>query len=77
MSKKIIAFGEVVWNILPEVKVLGGTPSSVVFRCNSFGGEGYLLSRVGDDELARKADCLFLVCCRSTECHNNRCYLSL
>jgi fructokinase len=55
MAKKIVAFGEVVWDILPDGKVLGGTPSNMVFRCNSFGENGFLLSRVGDDELGREA----------------------
>jgi fructokinase len=55
MRKKIVAFGEVVWDILPDGKVLGGTPSNLAFRCNSFGEEGHLLSRVGDDELGHLA----------------------
>ncbi|WP_346855055.1 PfkB family carbohydrate kinase [uncultured Draconibacterium sp.] len=55
MSKKIVAFGEVVWDILPNGKVLGGTPSNLVFRCNSLGEVGFLLSRLGDDELGHAA----------------------
>ncbi len=55
MRKKIVAFGEVVWDILPNEKILGGTPSNLVFRCNSFGEEGHLLSRVGDDVLGELA----------------------
>lgn len=55
MAKKIVAFGEVVWDILPNDKVLGGTPSNFVFRCNSLGEKGHLLSRVGDDELGAQA----------------------
>ncbi len=55
MSKKIVAFGEVVWDILPDGKILGGTPSNLVFRCNSFNEQGFLLSRVGDDDLGREA----------------------
>lgn len=55
MNKKIVAFGEVVWDILPNGKVLGGTPSNMVFRCNSFDERGFLLSRVGDDELGNEA----------------------
>lgn len=55
MAKKIVAFGEVVWDILPNGKILGGTPSNLVFRCNSLGERGYLLSRVGDDELGAEA----------------------
>ena len=55
MAKKIVAFGEVVWDILPDENLLGGTPSNMVFRCNSFGDEGFLLSRLGNDEFGRKA----------------------
>ncbi len=55
MGKKIVAFGEIVWDVLPNGKVLGGTPSNMVFRCNSFGEEGFLLSRVGDDGLGHAA----------------------
>ena len=55
MGKKIVAFGEVVWDLLPNGKVLGGTPSNMVFRSNSFGEEGYLLSRIGDDKLGHAA----------------------
>jgi fructokinase len=55
MKKKIVAFGEVLWDILPEGKVLGGTPSNLVYRCNSFGDKGHLLSRVGNDDLGEEA----------------------
>jgi len=55
MANTIVAFGEVVWDMLPNGKVLGGTPSNLVFRCNSFGEDGHLLSRIGDDKLGRAA----------------------
>lgn len=55
MNKKVVAFGEVVWDIIPNGKVLGGTPSNMVFRCNSFNEKGFLLSRVGDDDLGNEA----------------------
>jgi fructokinase len=55
MSHKIVAFGEVVWDILPEGKTLGGTPLNMVFRCNSFGERGYLLSRLGYDNSGDEA----------------------
>ena len=55
MAKKIVAFGEVVWDVLPNDKILGGTPTNMVFRCNSFKEEGFLLSRLGNDELGRAA----------------------
>lgn len=55
MKNKIVAFGEVVWDILPHENILGGTPLNLVFRCNLFGEEGHLLSRVGDDDLGKLA----------------------
>jgi fructokinase len=55
MGKKIVAFGEVVWDILPGGKVLGGTPVNMVFRCNSFGEKGFLLSRLGYDNSGKEA----------------------
>jgi len=55
MGKKIVAFGEVVWDILPEGKVLGGTPVNMVFRCNSFGEQAFLLSRLGYDNSGNEA----------------------
>lgn len=55
MRKKIVAFGEIVWDNLPEGKVLGGTPLNLVFRFNALGEEGFLLSRLGDDKLGSAA----------------------
>jgi len=55
MSNRIVAFGEVVWDILPGGKTLGGTPLNMVFRCNSFGEKGFLLSRLGYDNSGQEA----------------------
>lgn len=55
MSNRIVAFGEVVWDILPDDKTLGGTPLNMVFRCNSFGEKGFLLSRLGYDNYGQEA----------------------
>jgi fructokinase len=45
----------VVWDILPNGKVLSGTPLNLVYRCNSFNEQGFLLSRVGNDDLGDEA----------------------
>ncbi len=55
MKKRIVAFGEVVWDLLPNEKTLGGTPVNMVFRCNSFGEKGFLLSRLGYDNSGNEA----------------------
>lgn len=55
MRKRIVAFGEIVWDILPDKTLMGGTPVNLAFRCNSFGDEGNLLSRLGYDNSGKTA----------------------
>jgi fructokinase len=55
MPKKIAAFGELLWDLLPSGKVLGGAPANFIYRINSFGDEGSLLSKVGDDKAGKEA----------------------
>ena len=52
---KIVAYGELLWDLLPSGEVLGGAPANFIFRINSFGDEGTLITRLGDDELGEKA----------------------
>jgi len=55
MPKKIAAFGELLWDLLPGGKVLGGAPANFIYRINSFGEHGTLLSKVGNDKAGREA----------------------
>jgi fructokinase len=55
MPKKIAAFGELLWDLLPDRKVLGGAPANFIYRINSFGDNGTLLSKVGNDKAGREA----------------------
>jgi len=55
MPKKIAAFGELLWDLLPSGKVLGGAPANFIYRINSFGDDGTLLSKVGNDKAGRDA----------------------
>ena len=55
MPKKIAAFGELLWDLLPDRKVLGGAPANFIYRINSFGDNGTLLSKVGNDKGGREA----------------------
>jgi fructokinase len=55
MPKKIAAFGELLWDLLPNRKVLGGAPANFIYRINSFGDDGTLLSKVGNDKAGREA----------------------
>jgi fructokinase len=51
----MIGLGEVLWDILPSGKVLGGAPANFAYMANVLGDEGIVASRVGNDELGREA----------------------
>ncbi|OHB66183.1 MAG: hypothetical protein A2Y77_04635 [Planctomycetes bacterium RBG_13_62_9] len=55
MSKTVMAFGEVLWDILPSCVVLGGAPFNFAYRVNSLGDTGLMVSRLGRDDLGRRA----------------------
>ncbi|MFZ2148935.1 MAG: carbohydrate kinase [Sedimentisphaerales bacterium] len=55
MKKTILAFGEVLWDILPTCTVLGGAPFNFAYRANSLGDTGLMISRLGRDELGYEA----------------------
>ena len=47
---KAVCFGEVLWDIFPTHKKIGGAPLNVALRLNSMGLETTMISRVGKDE---------------------------
>ena len=53
MRHKIIAVGEVLWDLLPEGPRLGGAPANFAFHCRSLGADARLVTRVGDDDRGR------------------------
>ncbi len=50
-----IGLGELLWDVLPGGRQLGGAPANFAFHANSLGGLGVPVSRVGDDALGREA----------------------
>ncbi len=55
MRKTIVAFGETLWDLLPSGPVLGGAPCNFAYRVNSLGSRGVIVTRLGRDDLGRKA----------------------
>lgn len=55
----MVGLGEVLWDILPSGKVLGGAPANFAYMTNVLGDQGIVASRVGNDELGREA-CQFM-----------------
>lgn len=50
-----VGIGEILWDILPEGRQLGGAPANFAYHVNALGGDGVPVSRVGDDALGREA----------------------
>jgi fructokinase len=53
-SNKIICFGEILWDIFPAGKMLGGAPFNVAASIHALGGNVQLISRVGKDSLGNE-----------------------
>jgi len=47
----VVCFGEILWDILPQVKRPGGAPMNVAYHLQKLGVESKIISRVGQDEL--------------------------
>ena len=47
----IVGIGEVLWDMLPQCKVLGGAPANFVYHASELGAKGFVISAVGNDAL--------------------------
>jgi len=52
---KVVGLGEILWDLLPDGKHLGGAPANFAYITNLLGDEGTVASRVGSDALGRDA----------------------
>ena len=48
--KKITCFGEVLWDVFPAHKKIGGAPLNVALRLQSLDNEVAIISSIGNDE---------------------------
>lgn len=51
MKKKILAIGEIIWDVYPDRKVIGGAPLNFVAHASLCGAQSALVSAVGRDSL--------------------------
>ncbi len=51
---QVVAVGEVVFDILPDSRKLGGAPADFLHYAVKSGAEGYLISAIGADDLGRE-----------------------
>lgn len=52
---KIASYGEILWDVFPDGKRLGGAPLNVALRLHSFGAEVAMISALGNDALGKEA----------------------
>lgn len=50
----IVGIGEILWDMLPGGKQLGGAPANFACQSNALGARGVVVSRVGDDDPGRE-----------------------
>jgi fructokinase len=49
-----VGLGEVLWDLLPSGKQLGGAPANFAYHAQAVGGRSSVVSAVGEDELGRE-----------------------
>ena len=50
----IVGIGEILWDMLPSGKVIGGAPANFAYHAQELGGNSVVVSCVGNDELGRE-----------------------
>ena len=54
MKKIIVGIGEVLWDMLPAGKQLGGAPMNFAYWAKQLGNEAFMVSAVGNDSLGEE-----------------------
>src|SRR2546427_8627530 len=50
----LVGTGEVLWDMLPGGRQLGGAPANFAYHASALGADGVVVSRVGNDDLGRE-----------------------
>jgi len=57
MSKEkftVVGLGEILWDMLPGGKQLGGAPANFAYHTKSLGAESFIISSIGNDESGKE-----------------------
>ena len=52
--KNIVCFGEVLWDVFPDHKKIGGAPLNVGIRLQSLDNKVAIISSIGEDKKGKK-----------------------
>lgn len=50
----IVGLGELLWDMLPAGKQLGGAPANFAYHAQMLGNQGIIASRIGEDDLGKE-----------------------
>lgn len=50
----VVGLGELLWDLLPEGKQLGGAPANFAYHAKAMGANGYVVSCIGKDDLGQE-----------------------
>lgn len=53
MEHIVVGLGEILWDIFPEQKVMGGAPTNFAYHASQFGLNGHIVSAIGNDDLGK------------------------
>ncbi len=53
-SYTLVGLGEILWDMLPEGKQLGGAPANFAYHAQTLGAKGIVASCIGDDQLGNE-----------------------
>ena len=53
----VLTFGEVLWDLLPSGKQMGGAPANFAYYAKELGADSNIISAVGKDELGKEIVC--------------------
>jgi fructokinase len=54
MRNRVLAIGEVLWDLLPSGRQLGGAPANFAYHCRALGADAQLVTRIGADALGEE-----------------------
>ncbi len=54
MKFKLVGIGELLWDLLPEGRRLGGAPANFAYHASALGADARIISRVGSDAFGRE-----------------------
>lgn len=54
MENVIVGIGEILWDVFPAGKILGGAPANFAYHVSQFGYDGYAVSAIGNDALGNE-----------------------